>query len=157
MIAPADMELRQRKGGLVRPVEADEVDAPVAAASARPGVRILGGDRTAPGPRSLWSREPWATVRAEPRRFWVGVPIVFLAASGAAFAFREAGLEVALGVLLVAQALGFIGLYVPALRKRTDPLRNRLPPRNDLSPIDLEREGGEGASDAAEDTASARG
>lgn len=133
MIAPRDMGFG--KGGALRykPGQ-DEDDSPSGPRAPEPTVLFKGSGQPARG--TLGAREPWATVRAEPRRFWVGVPMVFLVASAAAWAFREAGIEAALGALLVTQCLGFVALYVPALRKRTDPMRNRLPPRNDTSPID---------------------
>ncbi len=106
-----------------------------------PGVRepkVLGARRASSTRGSRWDQEPLATIRAEPRRFLIGVPIVMLVAAAAGAAFMTVGFEVALCVMLITQALGCIALYVPALRKRTDPMRNPLPRRDDASPIDLE-------------------
>lgn len=133
MIAPSDMGFG--KGGALKYKGSSDIEDRTGAADKREPAVVLGTiNKTRAG--GIWSREPLATVRAEPRRFWIGIPLVFLVALGAGAAFREAGTEAALGALLVTQCLGFIALYVPAFRKRTDPMRTRLLPRNDLSPID---------------------
>lgn len=135
MIAPRDMGFG--KGGALKyKGGADLEETTEGVRTPEPTVLVRASGKPVQG--TVASREPWATMRAEPRRFWIGVPIVFMVALGAGAAFLEAGVEAALGALLVTQCVGFVALYVPALRKRTDPMRNRLPPRNDRSPIDDE-------------------
>jgi hypothetical protein len=68
-------------------------------------------------PRTLWDEEPLATMRAFPRRFAVGVPVVFGVAIGAGLLLAERSLSLALAALLLLQTAGLLGLYLPALRR----------------------------------------
>jgi hypothetical protein len=54
---------------------------------------------------------------AYPRRFGVGVPLVFVVAIGAGVLLAERSLSLGLAALLVIQTAGLLGLYVPALRR----------------------------------------
>lgn len=64
--------------------------------------------------------EPFDTFRAEPWRFAVGIPAVFLGSLAAGVWALEVSLTLALAVLLGLQTAGFLALYVPALRRRLD-------------------------------------
>lgn len=57
-------------------------------------------------------------MRNEPRRFAVGVPVVFFGAIGVGMLLAGWNLGAALAVMLVTQTGGFLWLYVPALRRR---------------------------------------
>lgn len=57
-------------------------------------------------------------MRHYPRRFGIGVPVVFVLAIGAGTLLAERNLSLALAVLLLIQTVGLLGLYVPALRER---------------------------------------
>ena len=70
-------------------------------------------------PMSLWDTEPFATFRAEPRRFWIGLPVVFIGGAVVGAMVGRSDLMVALVVQLVLQTGGFLWLYIPALRRRT--------------------------------------
>jgi hypothetical protein len=67
---------------------------------------------------ALRDQEPFATLRAEPRRFAVGLPIVFLVGAGVGVALLDTSLSLALAAQLVIQTVGTLWLYVPALRRR---------------------------------------
>ena len=67
---------------------------------------------------ALRDQEPFATLRAEPRRFAVGLPVVFLAGAGVAVALLDTSLSLALAAQLVIQTVGTLWLYIPALRRR---------------------------------------
>ena len=69
-------------------------------------------------PSSLWAREPFATFRAEPRLFAIGLPIVFVVGAVVGAVFMRESLQVALASQLAIQTLGFLWLYVPALKRR---------------------------------------
>lgn len=56
-------------------------------------------------------------MRAYPRRFGFGVPVVFAVAIGAGVLLAERSLSLGLAALLVIQTAGLLGLYVPALRR----------------------------------------
>ena len=56
-------------------------------------------------------------MRAYPRRFALGVPLVFAVAIGAGVLLAERSLSLGLAALLVIQTAGLLGLYVPALRR----------------------------------------
>jgi hypothetical protein len=66
----------------------------------------------------LRDEEPFATIRAYPRRFAVGVPVVFVLSLGAGLAAAERSLSGAVALLLLLQTGGLLWLYVPALRRR---------------------------------------
>jgi hypothetical protein len=64
--------------------------------------------------------EPFDTFRAEPRRFAVGLPLVFGGSLVAALLVVSRSLTLALAVLLLIQTGGVAALYVPALRRRLE-------------------------------------
>ena len=66
----------------------------------------------------LWNQEPFATFRAEPVRFGVGLPVVFLGGALVGALLVRRSLALALAVQIVLQTVGFLWLYVPALRRR---------------------------------------
>ena len=66
---------------------------------------------------SLWEKEPFATFRAEPKLFAIGLPLVFFGGALAGAMLMRRSLQVALGVQVGLQTLGFLWLYVPALRR----------------------------------------
>jgi hypothetical protein len=68
--------------------------------------------------RPLRDEEPFRTMRHYPRRFGVGVPVVFALAIGAGVFLAELNLSLALAALLLIQTVGLLGLYIPALRER---------------------------------------
>jgi hypothetical protein len=63
--------------------------------------------------------EPFDTFRAEPRRFAVGLPLVFGGSFLAAALLLRVSFSLALAVLLAIQTGGFLALYVPALHRRS--------------------------------------
>ena len=67
---------------------------------------------------ALRDQEPFATFRAEPRRFAVGLPAVFVGGAVAGALLVPTSLSLALAVQLAIQTAGFAWLYVPALRRR---------------------------------------
>ena len=67
---------------------------------------------------SLWEKEPFATFRAEPKRFAIRLPIVFIGGALAGALVMRQSIQLALGVQLGLQTLGFLWLYVPALQRR---------------------------------------
>lgn len=77
---------------------------------------------------SLRDQEPFATFRAEPRRFAIGLPIVFIGGGVVGVLIAPASLSLALAAQLALQTLGFLGLYIPALRRR---VRGGSPPGDD--------------------------
>jgi hypothetical protein len=68
--------------------------------------------------RRLRDEEPFLTMRSEPRRFGVGVPVVFMGAIGVGMLLARWNLALGLAAMLVTQTGGFLWLYVPALRRR---------------------------------------
>jgi hypothetical protein len=76
---------------------------------------------------ALRDEEPFATFRAEPRRFAVGLPLVFLGGALVGALLLPTSFELALAVQIVLQTVGFVWLYVPALRRR----RREAGPPND--------------------------
>jgi hypothetical protein len=75
-------------------------------------------DGQGPGPRRLRDEEPFATIRAFPRRFGWGIPLVFLLSIGAGLTLVGWSLSAAIAVQLVVQTVGLLWLYVPAFRRR---------------------------------------
>ena len=67
---------------------------------------------------ALRDEEPFATFRAEPRRFLVGLPAVFLGGALVGVLLVPTSLSLALAVQIVIQTVGFLWLYIPALRRR---------------------------------------
>jgi hypothetical protein len=63
--------------------------------------------------------EPFATFRAFPVRFGVGLPLVFFGALAVALLLVPVHISLAAAALLVIQTVGFLLLYVPALRARS--------------------------------------
>lgn len=74
---------------------------------------------------ALRDQEPFATFRAEPRRFIVGLPLVFVGGAVVGALLVPASLSLALAAQLGIQTVGALWLYVPALRRRLD--RNDAP------------------------------
>ncbi len=68
--------------------------------------------------RSLRDEEPFATLRAHPRRFGWGIPAVFALSLGAAFPFATSNLSLAIALQLGIQTVGLIWLYLPPARAR---------------------------------------
>lgn len=67
---------------------------------------------------ALRDQEPFATFRAEPRRFAIGLPAVFVGGAVVGALLVPASLSAALAAQLAIQTAGFAWLYVPALRRR---------------------------------------
>ena len=67
---------------------------------------------------SLRDQEPFATFRAEPKRFAIGLPVVFIGGAVVGVMLVPASLSLALAAQLALQTIGFLALYVPALRRR---------------------------------------
>ena len=68
-------------------------------------------------PKSFWDTEPFATFRAEPKRFAIGIPVVFFGGALAGAMLMRQSIQLALGVQLGLQTLGFLWLYVPAFQR----------------------------------------
>jgi hypothetical protein len=68
--------------------------------------------------------EPFATFRAFPVRFGVGLPLVFFGALAVALLLVPVHISLAAAALLVLQTGGFLLLYVPALRARSRDLQH---------------------------------
>jgi len=76
-----------------------------------------GGEEEYEG-RRLGDQEPFSTIRAFPRRFAWGIPLVFLVSIGAGLTLVPRSLSLAIAVQLGVQTVGLVWLYVPALRRR---------------------------------------
>jgi hypothetical protein len=76
-----------------------------------------GGEEEYEG-RRLGDQEPFSTIRAFPRRFAWGIPLVFLVSIGAGLTLVPRSLSLAIAVQLGVQTVGLLWLYVPALRRR---------------------------------------
>lgn len=96
---------------------------------------------------SLLDREPFATFRAEPVRFAVGLPVVFVAGAVAGALLFDRSVQLALAAQLALQTVGFVWLYLPALRRRHRPDRvtdeAHGPARSD-APAEVSRSGPDG-------------
>ena len=68
--------------------------------------------------RRLGDQEPFGTIRAFPRRFGWGIPLVFVISIGAGLTLVPRSLSLAIAVQLGVQTVGLLWLYVPALRQR---------------------------------------
>ena len=80
-----------------------------------------GGSDEEPGESmTLWDHEPFATFRAHPRRFAIGLPVVFIGGAVVGALFIRRSMSLALAVQLALQTIGFLWLYVPMLRDRDD-------------------------------------
>ena len=91
-----------------------DTSTPGVAESSRPdGDRASGPDRG-----GLKDQEPFATIRAFPRRFAWGVPAVFIVSIGLGMVFAGRSLSLGIAVQLFIQTVGLLWLYVPALRRR---------------------------------------
>lgn len=76
---------------------------------------------TMTGRRSLRDEEPFATIRAHPRRFALGIPVVFVLSIGAGIPFAERSLSLAIAIQLGLQTAGLLWLYLPvAAGRRSD-------------------------------------
>ena len=64
--------------------------------------------------------EPFATFRAEPTRFAIGLPVVFVGGAVAGVLLLPTNFSLAMAAQLVLQTAGFLALYVPALRRRRE-------------------------------------
>ncbi|TVP76800.1 MAG: hypothetical protein EA352_04965 [Gemmatimonadales bacterium] len=60
--------------------------------------------------------EPFVTIRAHPRRFAWGIPLVFVVSFALGLALVEVNLSLAIAVQLFVQTVGLLWLYVPAAR-----------------------------------------
>lgn len=60
--------------------------------------------------------EPFVTMRAFPRRFAWGIPIVFVGSIALGLALADVNLSLAIAVQLFIQTVGLLGLYMPAAR-----------------------------------------
>jgi len=86
------------------------------------GLPSPGGSDEDPGDSmSIWDQEPFATIRARPRRFAIGLPVVFIGGALLGALFIRRSMSLALAVQLGIQTLGCFWLYVPALRDRDGP------------------------------------
>lgn len=65
----------------------------------------------------LREMEPFVTMRAYPRRFGWGIPLVFGGSFVLGVALVEVDLSLAIAVQLVVQTVGLLWLYVPAARR----------------------------------------
>ena len=69
-------------------------------------------------PVRLRDHEPLLTIRAHPRRFWIGLPTVFFGGMAAGLVFVEQSLALAILVQLTLQTAGFLWLYLPVALER---------------------------------------
>jgi len=81
-------------------------------------------------PPTVWEKEPLLTVKSAPRLFAYGVPVVLVLGLLVAFALQTIDIRTAVLAALGVQALGIAGIYGVAQRRRTDPLKKRLPGRD---------------------------
>jgi hypothetical protein len=70
------------------------------------------------GSVSLMEAEPFLTIRGEPRRFAVGLPLVFGGSIAIGVGLASIHLSLGMAALLVIQTAGLLALYIPALRRR---------------------------------------
>ncbi|TVP54704.1 MAG: hypothetical protein EA351_12620 [Gemmatimonadales bacterium] len=75
-------------------------------------------ERSGPDEGGLKEQEPFATIRAYPKRFGWGVPAVFVVSIGLGVVVAERSLSMGIAVQLFLQTVGLLWLYVPALRRR---------------------------------------
>ena len=73
--------------------------------------------KTPDKPKGLWNQEPFTTFRAEPKRFAIGLPIVFFGGALAGAFLMQRSIQLALAAQLGLQSVGFLWLYLPALRR----------------------------------------
>lgn len=66
----------------------------------------------------LWGQEPFATMRAHPRRFAWGVPLAFLVPIGLGLLLADWNLSVAIALQLFLQTGALLWLYIPPARAR---------------------------------------
>jgi GAF domain-containing protein len=76
--------------------------------------------------RPLRDEEPFATIRAHPRRFGWGIPLVFLGSIGAGLLVADRNLSAAIAIQLFLQTVGLLWLYIPPARRRWQEERRRL-------------------------------
>lgn len=70
------------------------------------------------GPRGIWAQEPFATIRAHPRRFGWGIPLAFLVPIGLGLLLADWNLSAAIALQLFLQTAALLWLYVPPARAR---------------------------------------
>ncbi len=63
-------------------------------------------------------QEPMATIRAHPRRFAIGLPLVFVVPILLGLAVAGRSLSLAIAIQLGLQTAGLLWLYVPPARTR---------------------------------------
>jgi len=78
---------------------------------------------TGSGEGPLRNQEPFRTIRSHPRRFGVGIPLVFAGSIGAAVFVVKWSFSGAIALQLLLQTAGLLGLYLPALRRTEAELR----------------------------------
>jgi len=75
--------------------------------------------------RSLMEQEPFATIRAHPRRFAWGLPAAFLLPILVGLMIADWSLRAAIALQLALQTAGLLWLYVPPARRRWRAERER--------------------------------
>jgi len=65
----------------------------------------------------LRDQEPFRTIRAHPRRFGWGIPLVFIVSLGAGVLFVEVNFSLAIALQLALQTIGLLWLYLPVARR----------------------------------------
>jgi hypothetical protein len=69
------------------------------------------------GEPGLRDQEPFRTIRAHPRRFAWGIPLVFIVSLGAGGLLVEVNFSLAIAVQLALQTIGLLWLYIPVARR----------------------------------------
>ena len=75
--------------------------------------------------RPLREEEPFATIRAHPRRFGIGIPVAFVVSIGAALPLVGRSLSLAIAVQLLIQTVALLWLYLPVARRRWESEREK--------------------------------
>jgi len=89
--------------------------------------RILGGGERRPGPVSAGQREPLLTLNSAPKLFGWAIPLCVVAGFIAVWAVRGYDPFWATFAGIAVAALGFVGTFVFAQRRRIDPMRAHGP------------------------------
>lgn len=113
--------------------------------------------RPAESDGSLWDQEPLATVRAHPRRFAWGLPVVLLVPIVAAVPFADDSMARAVALQLFLQTAGLLWLYVPAFRRRYVEEAARLPQSTGSTHSTGTTERDDGAGEPAREDSGSRG
>jgi len=79
----------------------------------------------------LREEEPFATLRAHPRRFGLGIPAVFVVSIGAGLPFVFRNLSLAIAIQLGLQTGGLLWLYLPVALRRWRDASPDAPRRDD--------------------------